>query len=199
MKAQFLIVVSALALTACGGNVTTANNTMVTETDMSTANDTMMADNSGDAMGSQASAGNAMAAAPMTAQDFANTAAASDAYEIASSKLAQDKSSDAGLKKFAAQMIKDHTDSTAKLKTAAGAIKPDPAMNAEQKANIAALEAAAGAAFDTAYKSQQVAAHGKTLAAMTGYAAGGDNADLKAFAAATAPVVQGHLTMVQGM
>ena len=199
MKVHLLIVASALTLAACGDN-TAANNTMVTETDMTTANDTMMVDNSTDSMGNQIVAGNdTAAAAPMTAKQFADTAAASDAYELASSKLAQTKATDAGLKKFAAQMIKDHTASTAKLKTAAGTITPDPTMNAEQQANIAALEAASGADFDTAYKAQQLAAHGKTLVALQSYATGGDNAALKTFAANTSPVVQGHLTMLQGM
>ncbi|MEG3088302.1 DUF4142 domain-containing protein [Sphingomonas sp. PB4P5] len=204
MKAQALIVASALALASCGGNGAATNNTVVSGAEIGAANDTMMgstgmATDSGAAPDNGGVLDNTVAATPMTAQNFANTAAASDSYEIASSKLAATKAGDAGVKKFAAQMIKDHTASTAKLKTAAGAIKPDPTMNAEQKANIANLEAASGADFDTTYKAQQLAAHGKTLAALKGYEASGDNAALKAFASSTAPVVQGHLTMLQGM
>jgi putative membrane protein len=200
MKAQALIVASALALASCGGNNATTNSTVVS----SAENDSMigsagMANDTGAAPDNGGLADNTASATPMTAQNFANTAAASDAYEIASSKLAATKASDPGIKKFAAQMIKDHTASTAKLKTAAGAIKPDPTMNAEQKANIASLEAASGADFDTTYKTQQLGAHGKTLAALKGFEASGDDAALKAFASSTAPVVQGHLTMLQGM
>lgn len=139
------------------------------------------------------------AAAPMTAQQFANTAAASDAYEIASSRLATDKAESAEVKTFATTMVRDHGKSTADLKAAAGSLTPDPAMNAEQKANVAELQGLNGAAFDAAYSRQQLAAHQKTLAALQGYAASGDNAGLKTFASNTAPVVQGHLTMLQGM
>jgi putative membrane protein len=205
MKAQFLIVASALALAACGGNGDSATgNIVTTDPTIGGTNDTMLS-NDMTAEDANAMADNGMvvndtaATAPMTAQAFANTAAASDAYEIASSKLAGAKATDAGVKKFAAQMIKDHTASTAKLKAAAGTIKPDPTLNAEQKANIAALEAASGADFDSTYKTQQLAAHGKTLVALKGYEASGDDAALKTFASSTAPVVQGHLTMLQGM
>lgn len=200
MKAQFLIVASALALAACGGNGNSSTgNIVTTDATIGSSNDTMMANDTGTTPDNGVMSNDTAAAAPMTAQVFADTAAASDAYEIASSKLAGTKATDAGVKKFAAQMIKDHTASTAKLKAAAGSIKPNPTLNAEQQANIAALEAASGAAFDTTYKTQQLAAHGKTLAALKGYEASGGDASLKTFASSTAPVVQGHLTMLQGM
>lgn len=195
MKAALITMVSALALVGCGAPNQTNNSAMMDNaadplaTDMAMDNGVM--DN--------AVANDAMTAAPMTAQQFANTAAASDAYEIASSKLATEKAQAAELKSFAQQMAKDHTASTAKLKSAAGSIKPDPTMNPEQQANIDALEAASGAAFDTAYRTQQLAAHQKALTALQGYAASGDNEALKTFASETAPIVQGHLTMLQGM
>lgn len=195
MKAALITMVSALALVGCGAPNQTNNSAMMDNaadplaTDMAMDNGVM--DN--------AVANDAMTVAPMTAQQFANTAAASDAYEIASSKLATEKAQAAELKSFAQQMVKDHTASTAKLKSAAGSIKPDPTMNPEQQANIDALEAASGAAFDTAYRTQQLAAHQKALTALQGYAASGDNEALKTFASETAPIVQGHLTMLQGM
>jgi putative membrane protein len=191
MKAPFLIVVSALALAACNKPAdTTAADNAAAMNDMALGDTAPATDN--DAMG------NGMAA-PMAAQSFVNTAAASDAFEIASAKLAQTKATSKGLKDFAAKMIADHTDSTNKIKAAAGSIKPDPTMTAKQNADLAALNSATGADFDTAYKTQQLAAHTDALALMQGYAASGDNADLKATAAKIAPVVQSHLTMLQGM
>lgn len=195
MKAALITMVSAFALAGCGAP-DAANNSAMTDNAADPLATDMAMDN---AMMDDGMANDMAAAAPMTAQEFANTAAASDAYEIASSKLASDKAQAAELKSFAQQMVKDHTASTAKLKSAAGSITPDATMNAEQRANIDALEAASGAAFDTAYRTQQLAAHQKALAALQGYAASGDNAALKSFASETAPVVQGHLTMLQGM
>lgn len=195
MKAALFTMVSALALVGCGAPNATNNSAMMDNAADPLATDMAM-DNG---VIENAVANEAMTAAPMTAQQFANTAAASDAYEIASSKLATEKAQAAELKSFAQQMVKDHTASTAKLKSAAGSIKPDPTMNPEQQANIDALETASGAAFDTAYRTQQLAAHQKALTALQGYAASGDNEALKTFASETAPIVQGHLTMLQGM
>ncbi|RHW19187.1 DUF4142 domain-containing protein [Sphingomonas gilva] len=192
MKSALITLASAFALASCGAPDTANDGAMMN-------NDAMADPMAGDmGMTDNAMANDAMAM-PMTAQAFADTAAASDAYEIASSKLAVDKAQSAELKSFAEQMVKDHTASTAKLKSAAGSITPDPTMNAEQQANIDALEAASGAAFDTAYHTQQLAAHQKALAAMQGYATSGDDEALKTFASETAPVIQGHLTMLEGM
>lgn len=191
MKTHLLIVASALALAACGQGTNTTNATVPAD-ETAMTNDTLATDNG-------MPADNGMAATPMMAQDFANAAASTDAFEIAEAKLALSTSKTPGIKDFANQMIKDHTDSTAKLKAAAGTMTPDPTLSAEQQADMATLKAASADAFDSTYKTQQLAAHQKALGVMQGYAATGDNADLKAFAAATATVVQGHLTMLQGM
>lgn len=183
-----LIPLSALALSACGGG-SVANNGRA-DTTVVGEGETMIANEAGNLATGDA-------ATPVTGQQFADTAAASDMFEIESSKLAQDKAESAAVKDFAAMMVKDHTNSTAKLKDAAGkadpAITPNPALNAEQTANLEALRGVSGAAFDTLYKEQQVAAHREALAALQGYAANGDVPAFKAFAGETANVVEGHL------
>lgn len=196
MKHKLMLVsLSAVALSACdGANV--ANNNMADTTVVGEGETAMMANEADNmAMGEPA--------APMTGQQFADTAAASDMFEIESSKLAQDKATTDAIKEFAAMMVKDHTNSTAKLKDAAAkaepAIKPNPAMNAEQSANLEALRAASGAEFDALYKAQQVDAHQKALAALQGYAANGDVPALKTFAGETAKVVEGHLKHASSM
>jgi putative membrane protein len=198
MKTHYLILglAPALALAACGGNETTTTNTATMDnmgTEMPA--DPAMTDNGAD---------NAMAAeAASPAQKFANDVGASDYYEIEAGKLAQEKAQAAGLKEFGKMMVEHHTDSTNKLKAAGAkanpAIAPSPALTAEQEANLAALRSAEGAAFDTAYKTQQVAAHEKALAIVKGYAASGEVPELKAFASDAQKVVQAHLTKIQGM
>lgn len=194
-KLMALGLVSALALSACAGS---SDNT-TGATDNMTAADTMMpADNT--AMGDNAM----MAGVPASAgQAFADTAGASDYYEVEAGKLAQEKATSQALKDFGGMMVKGHTDSTEKLKAAGAkanpAIMPNPALSAEQEANLAALRTAEGAAFDTAYKTQQVVAHEKTLAVMTDYASNGDVPELKAFASATSKVVKMHLDKIKGM
>ena len=194
MKLRYLSLGSALALAACNKPADTmAADNAAAMNDMALSDENVV---SGEAVPADNAA---VASAPIAAQDFINTAAASDTFEIASARLAETRATSAGLKTFAVRMVTDHTDSTIKLKAAAGALKPDPTLSGEQQSDLAALKAANGAAFDSAYKTQQLAAHTKALALMQGYAASGDNADLKAFAGKVAPVVQSHLTMLNGM
>jgi putative membrane protein len=136
-------------------------------------------------------------------QTFANAAAASDAFEVATSNLAIEKSQSAKVKAFAKQMVKAHTDSTEKLKTAAAsaspAITPDAMPNAEQAAKLQELQGLSGADFDKAYAAAQVDGHDKTLAALKDYAAGGDVPQLKTFASGLVPTVTAHLNMAKGL
>jgi putative membrane protein len=136
-------------------------------------------------------------------QTFANAAAASDAFEIETSKLAAEKASSAKFKTFAEHMIKAHTESTAELKTAAAAanppITPDPALTAMQRDKLDALKAKSGADFDAAFKTAQVEAHQMTLDTVKAYSAGGDVESLKQLATKMVPVVTAHLNMAKGL
>jgi putative membrane protein len=166
------------------------------------ANDTMASD--GLTANETAANAAANAAMSMSDQDFADTMGASDMFEIESAKLARTKAASADVKSFAAMLIIDHNKSTTELKAAAAAAKPAiipvPKMTAEQEANLAALRtAAAGAAFDAAYLSQQVAAHERALAILKTYAASGGNADFKAFATQTQVPVAMHLDKARAM
>lgn len=135
---------------------------------------------------------------PTVAAEFANQAAAGDQFEIRSSQLAATKAGSAAVKSFAAMLVTEHTKSTADLTAAAAkaspAVVPAPVLTAEQTANLDALaKAANGKAFDTLYAQVQVPSHENALALLRGYAERGDTPALKAFAAATAPVVEKHL------
>lgn len=190
MKSHYILApLAVLALSACGDRAT----------------DTTAADNSAAAAAADGNLAEANAAAPAalpaTAQDFVNTAGASDMYEVAAAKLAQQKATDPALKDFSAMMEKAHTQSTADLKAAAAkatpAITPAPVMSEAQEVNLVTLRNATGPAFDQQYAAQQLAAHQQALALLQGYSATGDVASLKEFAAKTAPVVQQHLDKAQ--
>lgn len=147
--------------------------------------------------------GTPVAPAPSPGQDFANKAAASDAFEIAISNLAADKSQSAKVKAFAKQMIEAHTESTAKLKLAASTatptIVPDPTLSPEQQSKLTDLQSRSGAAFDTAFATEQVAAHQAALDALRGYSTGGDVEPLKTFATSLTPIVAAHLNMAKSL
>jgi len=146
-------------------------------------------------------AGEAPAAALAPGQVFANTAAASDAFEIATSNLALQASQSAAIKRFAQQMITAHTESTNKLKAATAsatpAITPDATLTSAQQAKLAELQAKRGAEFDAAYAAEQAAAHQMTLDALRSYAASPDVPQLGEFARAMVPTVAAHLNMAK--
>lgn len=100
-------------------------------------------------------------------------------------------------------MIDAHTESTVKLKAAAGsaspAIVPNAALTSEQQATLDSLKAKSGADFDAAYIAAQVDGHQKTLDALKAYSATGDVPALKTFATTLVPIVTAHLNMAKGL
>lgn len=135
-------------------------------------------------------------------QTYVMKAGASDLYEKQSSQLILASTRNEGLKRFANQMIQDHTKSTNDVKAAAtqaGLTVPPPKLEPMQARNIAALRAAKGTARDRLYVQQQQAAHRMALQLHQGYAASGTVAPLKQVAAATAPVVEHHLGEITAM
>jgi len=194
MKFKALLLFSSmLAVAACGqrndtGANAAMNDSSMTGTNMDTGN---MATNDN------------MAMSPTSAQGFVNAAAASDKFEIESSKLANDAGASAATKAFAAKMISAHTASTAKLKSTTGGmtppVTPDDTLTAEQQSTLDNLKTLKGADFDAAYKTAQVDAHTKTLDVLKAYSASGDTPALKTFADGLIPTVTAHLNMAKGL
>jgi putative membrane protein len=129
---------------------------------------------------------------------YVDAAGKSDMYEMESSKLALQKSSDPKIKAFANMMIKDHTKTTAATMAAAkkaGMTPPPPAPDAGITASLTELQNASGTDFDRLYLAQQLPAHQAALDLHQSYAAGGDQPALKASAKAAVPIVQRHIAM----
>ena len=192
LRTMALLSAAAIALAACGHKsettTTTNTDTTMTTTDVTVPND------------EDANAGAPM---PSANQAFVNTAAASDAFEIAAARLALAQSQSASVKSFANQMIKAHTGSTDKLKSVTAGLTPpltpDPTLTPDQQSMIDGLKSKSGSAFDTAYAASQVAAHEAALAGLKNYAATGDTPALKDFAKGLIPVVTEHLDMAKAL
>jgi putative membrane protein len=144
-------------------------------------------------------------AAPIapSAQDFANKMAASDEFEIEMSKLALTNAQSPAVKDFAQKMIDAHTQSTERLKKAAGSVAPtiipDTTLAPDQLKSLDQLRAKKGADFDQQYVIIQRDAHQRTLAALKDYSNKGDQPPLNAFANEVIPVVSGHLAMARNL
>jgi putative membrane protein len=156
---------------------------------------------SAQSMGERSGVNSALGITPKT-EDFVKEVAISDMFEIESSKLAADKGSGAE-KTFAAQMITDHTKTSTELKAlvSGGKVKADvpTALDSAHQSKLDKLKAASGDNFAKAYADDQIAAHKDAVSLFERYARGGDNADLKAWAAQTLPALKHHLEMAQGL
>lgn len=134
---------------------------------------------------------------------FAAKAADSDMFEIAAAKLAATRSTNPSVKKFAMAMEKAHTATSTELKAAiaaSGATITLPTMlSADAQGKIDDLTKADAKDFDKKYADSQVDAHQAALNLLQRYAQDGDTPAIKAFAAATAPKVQEHLNMAEGL
>ena len=136
------------------------------------------------------------------AANFVTMAAASDMFEVQSSKIALKRSGDAGVKAFAQMMIAAHTKTTAALKgliADQSNLSPPTALPSDLQAKLDALGSVSPADFDKTYLDDQVDGHQSALNVMQRYAKDGDQEPLKQFAASTAPTVQQHLDKAKAL
>jgi putative membrane protein len=152
-------------------------------------------------LGEKTGANSAIGVSPKTS-DFVTEAATTDMLEIAEGKVAQQQGTDA-VKPFADKMITDHTETTNAMKALVsdGKVKAQlPAdMTSSQKSQLDKLGKLHGADFNKQYARDAVSVHKTAVSVFQRYAKGGDNPDLKAFAAKYLPVVQMHLKMAQDL
>jgi putative membrane protein len=151
-------------------------------------------------VGEKTGVNSALGIAPKT-EDFIKEAATSDMLEIGASKLAEQKGN-ADEKKFAAQMITDHTKTSSELKSMVsgdmkGAI-PTALDDSSQK-KLDKLRDAKPEDFASEYDPMQVSAHKDAASLFERYAKGGDDPKLKDWAGKTLPALQHHLEMAQDM
>lgn len=129
---------------------------------------------------------------------FAAKAAVGGMAEVALGKMAAAKGQSSKVKDFGNMMVMDHGKANAELMNIAKSknIALPTGLDAEHQAKSDSLSKLSGKDFDAAYVKAMVEGHQKTLALMKSEAANGTDADLKAFAAKTAPVVETHLNAI---
>lgn len=123
-------------------------------------------------------------------------------HEVEMSRLALQHASSDAVKQFAQRMIDDHTRANTELMQLAAAkgVTLPTAPDAKLRAELARMGARTGADFDRSYiKEAGVKEHEKAAKLMQRASTGAKDADLRAFAAKTLPVVQEHLTMARSM
>ncbi|MBR1193813.1 DUF4142 domain-containing protein [Bradyrhizobium sp. AUGA SZCCT0160] len=132
--------------------------------------------------------------------DFVKQVAISDMFEIESNKIGENKGN-AAQKSFAAEMVRDHTKTSAELKSlvSSGKVTAElpAAVASSHQSKLDKLKAKTGDDFVAEFNSIQVSAHKDAVSLFERYANGGDNAELKAWAGKTLPHLRHHLEMAQ--
>jgi putative membrane protein len=156
---------------------------------------------SAQSIGEKTGVNSALGISPTT-QDFVKEAATSDMLEIAAAKVAQDKGN-ADEKKFAEQMITDHTKTSTDLKNmvASGDVKADIPKDLDKSSldKLDKLRDAKASDFASDYDPMQVSAHKDAVSLFERYSKSGDNAKLKDWAGKTLPTLQHHLEMAENL
>jgi len=141
------------------------------------------------------------AASDIKTPDFVQKVAISDMFEVESGKLALERSKDPGVRKFAAEMVHDHTMTTNKLKETLAAshidATPPTALDDAHQQLLQQLRDSSAADFDRDYMKIQVQGHEDALTLLQSYSESGDNDALKQVATKTIPMVKKHLAAAQ--
>ncbi len=140
----------------------------------------------------------------LSSQDrrFMMRAAMSDMNEIAAGRMALERAASDEVKRFAQQMIDDHTRMSDELKTLAAAkgMTLPTEMSAKMQRDMAKLQALSGAEFDRMYiRMAGDKAHRDTLKEFQREIARGSDAETVAQAQKGEPIVRMHLEMAQTM
>lgn len=130
---------------------------------------------------------------PRRAPAFVAVAASSDMYQIESSRLALQRSRDPMVRMHAEMMIRDHANTSARLRSAAATVGLGVAVQM-LPIHQNMLNALRGSAdFDASYRQQQRLSHEQALRLHITYSRFGDVPQLQGVAAAAVPIVRGHL------
>jgi len=202
MKNISIILVLALAvagIAACGP-AANSNNAVLVNSNANRSN----ANSNGSTVGNAAnSVGNTISNAVSSVttdspDDFMKEAAQGGMAEVELGKLAAQKAADPEVKKFGQMMVADHGKANTELKALAGKKNITlPADLGSHQSTLDRLKGLSGADFDKAYVSGMLDDHETDVKAFQSQADNSADADVKAFAAKTVPVLKKHLESIQ--
>jgi putative membrane protein len=150
-----------------------------------------------DASHSETEAAMTAGATPAT---FVADAAQTGLMEVQLAKMALQKTSNDEVKKFAQQMLQDHTQANQQLASIAKSkgIRVPTKLDAKHEAVVQNLSGMSGEAFDSAYAEHMAKGHAKAIALFQGAAQSSD-ADLAAFAQKTLPTLEVHKQLADNL
>lgn len=141
---------------------------------------------------------------PLAAPDlsFVSTAAGNDMYEIEVSRVAMGRTGNAQVRNYAQMLVNHHTMSSTELTAILQrkGVAPPPNLPADKQARIAQLSRLQGAEFDREYiRISGIQDHQTAIGIFDQASRTLADADLRAFAAKTLPVLRQHLQGAQNI
>jgi putative membrane protein len=132
---------------------------------------------------------------------FAMKAAQGGMAEVQLGQLAAQKASNPDVKAFGQQMVDDHTKANDQLKSVAGQenMSLPTTLDAKDQALMTKLQNASGSDFDRMYVKAMVKDHQEDVKEFQKEADKGKDQNIKNFASQTLPVLQQHLSKIQGI
>jgi len=130
---------------------------------------------------------------------FMEKAAMGGMAEVELGNLAKEKAANAQVKEFGAKMVQDHGKAGDELKQLASSkgVALPTTMGAEHKREMDKLGKLSGDKFDREYMAHMVKDHKQDVKEFQKAAKESKDADVKAFAAKTLTVVEGHLQLAE--
>jgi len=130
---------------------------------------------------------------------FANEAAAGGLTEVALGQLAQQRAGSDAVAQFGQRMVQDHTRANQQLMTLAQqkGIELPQQLPADAQQEHTMLQQLPATEFDRAYMEGMVRDHETTVALFENEARAGQDAELRAFAEQSLPVLREHLQMAE--
>ena len=146
-------------------------------------------------------AGESTSHAKGNALEFMTQAAMDGLLEVQAGKVAQNKSQDAAIKRFAQQMVRDHSQANDELMQLAQSkgIRIPTDLDAKHQAKLDKLRGLDGSQFDRAYSKDMKQDHDKTVKMFEHAAKSASDPDVKAFAARVLPTLRDHQHMAQSL
>lgn len=133
--------------------------------------------------------------------DFMTTAANGGMMEVEAGKLAQANGASAAVKEFGARMVADHSKANEELKALAASknVVLPTSPSEEVQGHLNEMSTLKGAAFDKHYMDMMVNDHDKTVSLFEGASRDAKDADVRAWAAKTLPVLKEHQTAAKAI
>ena len=153
------------------------------------------------AVGQGSHSSGAPAAPAAETENFVHTAADANTFEIQSSQIALQKTTNEQVKDFAHLMIKDHTRIGDEFKSIAEKqnLQLPKGLDSKSQSSLKRLQSESGTRFSRTYARMMLKGHQQAVKLFQSYAQNGDDQQLNEWAQRTLPTLQEHLRRAEAM